>query len=184
MLAPSKQHVTLDAFEAFIAQPEHADRIFQLIAGEIVEVPSNTNSSGVGIRIAGFLFVYFLDHPIGAMSGEAGGWKIGDERYVPDVAVVLKPKTLSLEWFNSQTPDLVVEVDYPSSRESRRHLMVKVANYLSAGVVVWVVYPEDREVYVFVPGQPVKILTENDTLDGGAVLPGFTLAVSKIFDWE
>jgi hypothetical protein len=44
-----------------------------------------------------------------------------------------------------------------------------------------VVYPETREVEVHAPGQTARILGITDTLDGGDVLPGFTLAVKEIF---
>ncbi len=38
-----------------------------------------------------------------------------------------------------------------------------------------------REVDVHQAGEAVRVFTINDTLDGGAVLPGFTLAVKDIF---
>lgn len=56
----------------------------------------------------------------------------------------------------------------------------KLAGYLAAGVVVWVVNPHDRQVEVYVPGEAVRLLDERSTLEGGSVLPGFTLAVKDI----
>lgn len=47
--------------------------------------------------------------------------------------------------------------------------------------MVWLVYPEAKEVEVYRPGQPVQIISAAGTLDGGEVLPGFTLAVKDIF---
>jgi Uma2 family endonuclease len=48
-------------------------------------------------------------------------------------------------------------------------------------VVVWVVNPDAQRVTVHRPDAPPKTHGINDTLDGGNVLPGFTLAVKDIF---
>jgi Uma2 family endonuclease len=58
---------------------------------------------------------------------------------------------------------------------------VKVGNYLAAGTVVWVIDPERKLVEVYAPGQPVRKVGVDSVLDGGEVLPGFTLAVKDIF---
>ena len=57
-----------------------------------------------------------------------------------------------------------------------------VGEYFSAGVRrVWLVDPGTRTVTVFAaPGDSVR-LQEHDTLDGGPVLPGFTLALRELF---
>ena len=81
-------------------------------------------------------------------------------------------------------PDLAVEVISPS--ESSNDVLKKVRRYLQAGTkIVLTVYSQDKSVYVWksaadgsVNAQP---LDENDTFDGGDVLPGFTLKVSDIF---
>ncbi len=45
--------VTADAFEAFMARPENADRLFELINGEIIEkMPSNPHASEIAQLIA------------------------------------------------------------------------------------------------------------------------------------
>ena len=48
--------------------------------------------------------------------------------------------------------------------------------------LVWVVYPETRSVGVHRPDSPEAMLGEDDTLDGGAALPGFRCAVRDIFE--
>ena len=47
--------------------------------------------------------------------------------------------------------------------------------------MVWLIFPEKRLVEVYQPEADIEILNENDTLNGGDVLPGFTLAVKDIF---
>jgi Uma2 family endonuclease len=62
-----------------------------------------------------------------------------------------------------------------------REITHKVVNYLAAGTVVWVIYPDKQQAEVFEPGRPARTLNIGDVLDGGDVLPGFKLALSDIF---
>ena len=57
--------------------------------------------------------------------------------------------------------------------------------WLNYGVpLVWVMNPGRRSVEVHQPGSQVVILGEDDTLDGGLVLPGFTCPTGDIFDLQ
>ena len=47
--------------------------------------------------------------------------------------------------------------------------------------IVWLVYPEKRIVEVYQPGKDIDLLVTGDTLSGGEVLPGFSLAVEVLF---
>ncbi|MCU0515162.1 MAG: Uma2 family endonuclease, partial [Anaerolineae bacterium] len=60
-------------------------------------------------------------------------------------------------------------------------LRLKLAQYLAAGVVVWVVDPSARTVEVYAPGAVPQLLTPADTLTGEPVLPGLRLPVQDIF---
>ncbi|NWG17897.1 MAG: hypothetical protein HXY41_14810 [Chloroflexi bacterium] len=72
-------------------------------------------------------------------------------------------------------------MDFPSTYQSPKELRTKVVNYLAAGTLVWVALPETKQIEVYVPGRPMKLLGLDGTPDGGDVLPGFTLAVKDIF---
>ncbi len=78
-------------------------------------------------------------------------------------------------------PDLVVEVVSPNDSYGSVH--DKACMWLRYGVrLVWVVNPQFRSVEVHSEGPSLLRLTENDTLDGSDVLPGFTCTVSDLFD--
>ena len=55
--------------------------------------------------------------------------------------------------------------------------------WLDYGVrLVWAAWPDSRTIDVHPAGGPVTTLTESDTLDGGAVLPGFAMPVREVFE--
>ncbi|RMF82539.1 MAG: Uma2 family endonuclease, partial [Chloroflexi bacterium] len=70
-----------------------------------------------------------------------------------------------------------------SPDDSITGLREKAQYYLRNGArMVWLVFPKQRIVEIYRPEHDVEILTADDTLDGGDVLPGFSLAVRDIFD--
>jgi Uma2 family endonuclease len=76
-------------------------------------------------------------------------------------------------------PDLAVEILSPDDRMVQ--VMEKVTFYLANGVrLMWVVNPEARTVMVMSSPSSSRILTEDETLDGGDVLPGFSTPVRDI----
>ncbi len=172
---------TAEEFDEFVNLSENTDKLFEFIGGEIVEVPSNPYSSGIAARISGFLLAYLRENSGGHVTGEGGGYMVSGERYVPNAAFISRARQpeLARQGYNPNPPDLAVEVVSPTDTD--RHLRIKITNYLLAGTVVWVVHPDHREVEVYVPGQPVKIVDVNGTLDGGEVLSGFLLVVKEIF---
>ncbi|MBN2305584.1 MAG: Uma2 family endonuclease [Anaerolineae bacterium] len=129
-----------------------------------------------------FLGMYLLQHNTGGVTtGADGGYEIPGERYIPDVAYVsaARQSEPSENAYGPIPPDLAVEVLSPSN--TAHEMRIKIVNYLSVNTTVWVVDPDRRVVEVYVPGQPVRTLAANATLDGGDLLPGFALAVGDIF---
>jgi Uma2 family endonuclease len=77
-------------------------------------------------------------------------------------------------------PSLCVEVVSPT--DLVEELSDKIDEYFRAGVSqVWVIYPRLQLVYMYTSLTTVRGLTRTDTLDGGDVLPGFTLALTDLF---
>jgi Uma2 family endonuclease len=99
----------------------------------------------------------------------------------PDAAVVLRNRLAELpDSFVPMAPDLAVEVLSPSDRMA--DALAKVAMYLQAGTpLVWLVNTATRTVVVFRSEMDPVTLAGSDTLDGGDVLPGFSVPVAEIF---
>jgi Uma2 family endonuclease len=108
--------------------------------------------------------------------------QIALERYMPDVVFISRvrqPEPCHETW-NPLAPDLAVKVMSPTDEE--KAVAVKIANYLAAGTVVWLVWTSERRISVFVPGQPVQHYGLDDVVPGGTVLPDFRLKVRDIFE--
>ena len=77
-------------------------------------------------------------------------------------------------------PNLATEVVSPT--DSVEELEQKIAEYFRAGVqLVWVVHPTRSKIHVYQSPTQISVLSRDDILDGGAVVPGFRLALSELF---
>jgi Uma2 family endonuclease len=77
-------------------------------------------------------------------------------------------------------PDLAVEV--LSEGITQDEMERKLKEYFLAGVrLVWFVEPRKRTVEVFTAPGACTVFTEEQTLDGGDVLPGLRLPVRDFF---
>jgi Uma2 family endonuclease len=175
------QKMTVEQFDEWIFLPENIDHNYEYVAGEIINVVSNQYSSKIAGLMLTYINIFVIENSLGDVTGADGGYHVAGERYLPDVGFISRARQAepNREAYNSNPPDLAVEVISPTDAES--NITIKVGNYLAAGTVVWIVRPETKTFEVYTPNQPVQILGEEDTLDGGDVLPNFTLAIKKIF---
>ena len=180
-MAVQTQQITVEEFDAYIQQPENAARLLEFIGGEIVEVVTNNYSSLVGMRIGARLLIFAEEHGLGYVTGEAGGYRVSGERYLPDVGFISKARQPEPchDAYNPNAPDLAVEVLSPNDKPENTR--IKIGNYLAAGTLLWVVNPETKTVEIYTPGQKTQRIGIDKVLDGGDVLPGFQLAVKDIF---
>ena len=90
-------------------------------------------------------------------------------------------KTGRVKGFFPGAPDLAVEVVSPT--DAAAEVQRKVREYFDAGAQqAWVVYPDLREVMVFRSVRESVTLAAADTLDGGALIPGFVCPVAQLFE--
>jgi Uma2 family endonuclease len=74
-------------------------------------------------------------------------------------------------------------VEVLSRSNTPAEMRLKRQDYFGAGVqLVWEIDPDARTATVYTtPDPPAAVLTEADTLDGGTVLPSFTLLLRELF---
>ncbi len=160
----------------------------ELIRGEFCETVSSGGEHGeIAMNMGGEVRSFVRPRRLGRVSGSDSGVLLErdpDTVREPDM-LYISAETLPLDVrvtkYYEVVPDLIVEIKSPS--ESRDAFTDKLRMWLSYGVrVAWGVFPETRTVEIHVAGATTTVLTDADTLDGGEVLPGFTCAVSGIFE--
>jgi Uma2 family endonuclease len=104
----------------------------------------------------------------------------GRERaYVPDM-VYVQQAALPIPRHLHAAPALAIEILSPD--QHRPQFLAKIQFYLLYGVrLVWVIDPATATIAVQAPGEEPRILRSGDDLDGGDVLPGFSVGVDDIF---
>lgn len=182
-----KQQQTKKEFYKFINLPQNAARIFELIEGEIFEkMPTFGYSSGLSARLTTFIGMYLLKNNIAHMTDAQGAYEVDAKNTLaPDVGVILKSRQPELpsNSFIPIPPDFVVEVVSVSDlKDPENRIEKKLQKYRDAGLpLIWYVFYERQTVEVYRKGQPKQVYGLDDTLDGGDVLPDFTLRVRDIF---
>ncbi len=141
--------------------------------------------SFLAIALASILRGFVRPRNLGLVTGEAGMMRLmaGLVR-IPDVAFVswtrLPNRRVPTEPIPDLAPDLAVEV--LSAGNTPGEMARKRQDYFSSGVqIVWQVDPNTRTVEVFTTPDQSTMLHEAQTLEGGTVLPGFTLPLQELF---
>ena len=69
-----------------------------------------------------------------------------------------------------------------SPTNTKKEMERKRREYFEGGaILVWEVYPDKQCVDVFTAPEEKTTISADGTVDGGTVLPGFTLSVSEWF---
>ncbi|OFW08369.1 MAG: hypothetical protein A3H27_07695 [Acidobacteria bacterium RIFCSPLOWO2_02_FULL_59_13] len=159
---------------------------YELSEGELLPMtPVGMEHGGIVVRLARLLGAFVDEKNLGLVGTEIGFRLARDPDTVraPDVAFVAKhrlPKEGVPKKFAEFAPDLAVEVLSPEDTASE--ILRKVEEYLAAGVALaWVVDPATRTVTVYRSLRDIQILSADQELDGGTVLPGFRVKIAEIF---
>ena len=181
---PNGRTWTIDDLDALV-DDEHR---YELAEGELQMMsPASPQQGRYASRITVDLGVHVESHDLGEVYVAEPGFALepdpkGTVR-APDVAFVAKeriPAPGQTRGFWPMAPDLAVEIISPS--ETAYSVETKVAEYLRAGVrLIWLVYPETQVVIEYSASWQVRRLTEGDALDGGNVIPGFTMPIARLF---
>lgn len=180
--------ITADEILVMPRRDEHGNQCrFELVRGELKVMPLAKPLHGiicarVNFKLSGFVEEYD--------SGETFGAETGfllehhpDTVLGPDAAFVSHERLAAVESFEKYfpfAPDLAVEV--LSRGNTVREINEKIAMYFAAGArAVWVFNPKKKTAAVYDSPSDVCVLSEQDTLEGGEVLPGFRLELSKLF---
>ncbi len=160
---------------------------YELLRGELIKMaPASFFHGTSAMRIGAPLAIYVIENGLGEVcAAETGFWIASNPDHVlaPDVGFVSRERLEDIGEIGSffpGAPDLVVEVISPSDRLAR--VDEKARDWLNAGTrMAIIVNPRRRDVTVHYPDREPVTLTEEDTLYGGDVVPGWELPVRNIF---
>jgi Uma2 family endonuclease len=178
MITPEQSKLySLDEFIAFAL--DNADREFELVNGKIVEMkPRATIYSGMAHLISFAIHLFCRDHNLTChTSGAFGAYNILEHVIAPDFAYKAAP--MSDDYPDPIPPLWAVEIVSPTDKAP--NIRAKRQIYRQAGILYWEMYPESRSIDVYAPGKELQTFGIDQTLDGGDVLPGFTLPVRELF---
>ena len=164
-------------------QMEETKPAREYVRGEIIEKPMPTRPhAAIQLFLGAALFQFLARTGIGRAFTEFRcifGAPGQVRTYVPDLTYVAKER-LTEDLYLHTAPDLAIEILSPDQDAGR--FLDKIQFYLRHGVrLVWVVDPGRETVTALLPGEDARVLTPGDTLDGGKVLPGFSISVAEIF---
>jgi Uma2 family endonuclease len=158
----------------------------ELVRGEVREMaPPGEEHAEIATELIGHLRNHARAHSLGRVYGELG-YRIAsdpDTVLAPDVSFVRADRIGTgprNRGFRSGAPDLAVEVVSPG--DSVDEVEEKVFEWLMAGCrMVLVVNPRRRTATVYHSFKDVVVLGIDETLDGGDVVPGWTLPLRELF---
>ena len=145
----------------------------------IVMSPTGGETGNWNSSLTGQLWFWNQQTKLGKGFDSSTGFKLpnGATRS-PDVAWVQQDRWNALtpeqkKKFIPLCPDFVIELRPTDDLEDAR---AKMREYLENGASLgWLINPQDQQVEIYRPGQPIEILDRSNILSGETVLPGFTL---------
>ncbi len=176
----SQQRVwTIEGFREYVARPENGDRLLELINGEIFEkMPGRTSNSELSYNLAFEVKSFCKAHNLPChISGGDGAYAVQGHVVAPDFAFKTTP--MSDDYPDPEPPLWAVEIISPTDKAFE--IRAKRDIYIEAGILYWEIYPNLGRIDVYAPGQPMRPVSMDGVLDGGAVLPDFKVAVKNLF---
>jgi Uma2 family endonuclease len=161
------------------------ERLCELVDGVLVEKTMGYYEAYLAATLVRLIGNFVVEHDLGIVAGADGMMRLAPGLVrIPDVSFVawekLPGRRLPRQPIPDLLPDLVVEV--LSEGNTPREIARKLDEYFALGVrLVWLVNPELETVEVYTSRHQSLLLDKSAMLDGGVVLPGFTLPIRTLF---
>ena len=160
------------------------NRLCELVDGTLVEKAIGFDESRLAIELSYLVKSYLAQNDLGICVGADGMMRIAPGLVrIPDLSFItwdrLPGRESPREAIPDLAPDLAVEV--LNEGNTKPEMARKVREYFDAGVaLVWLIDPRKRTARVFSAVGKSALVRADQTLDGGAVLPGFVLRLSDL----
>lgn len=160
-------------------------KLCELVDGVLVEKAMGAGESFLAIEIVFLLRQFLANHRLGILLGADGALRLwpGLVR-IPDISFIswnqLPNRKVPKKPIPDLFPDLAVEVI--SRKNTPAEIDRKLQEYFRSGTrLAWVVDPRKRIVRVYIAPDQFQLFTEDQSLDGGDVLPGLSLPLREVF---
>jgi Uma2 family endonuclease len=164
---------------------DRKEGLCELVDGTLVEKPVGSPESRITNRLIRRIDAYVDDNDLGYTLGSDGAIRLRRKLIrLPDLSFISWERrpdgTYPVDPISNEIPNLVVEVISPSNTPAE--MKRKLKEYFRAGIsLVWYVYPRAKRVVAYTGPKEFVEFTEKDRLDGGDVLPGFSLELRELF---
>ncbi len=171
--------------EDVIRLKDHENRLYELVDGILVEKTVGIEESYIGGTILTLLRNFVDPRGLGMALPADGALQLDINLVrIPDVSFISWERLTGGEFPDDPipllVPDLAVEVI--SRSNTPKEMDDKLKEYFERGVrLVWYVRPRTRVVDVYTNPDRFTRLTASMRLDGGDVLPGFSVQVGELF---
>ena len=161
------------------------NRVCELIDGVLVDKTAGYLESLVAAIIIHSLGRFVDKQDLGIVLGEAGTLRVLPKQVrIPDVSFIrwerFPNRELPREPIPTVVPDLAVEVLSEGNTEAE--MQRKLHDYFTAGVrLVWYIDLRKKTAKVYTAEDRCVELTEQESLSGADVLPGFELPLADLF---
>ena len=165
--------------------PRGDGRRYELIRGVLIEkMPTGDPHGETVARVSHLIFGYSEEHDFGVVRTGEPGYRLEsgpDTVRAPDVAWIAGGRIPEgTQGFPTLAPDLAVEVKSPSN--SNPEMAAKAQMWLCYGSKTALVLDPDRlTVAIHQPNTERVTLRDDEVLDLGDLLPGFSVEVWRLF---
>lgn len=165
---------------------DQEDCICELVDGVLVEKDMSTFESYLAMILGHLLHNYLETNNCGMILGEAGQLRILPTKMrIPDVAFIQWGRfpggQFPKERVYKIAPDLAVEI--LSEGNTKEEMELKLDEYFEAGVrLVWYIDPKPRTACIYTARDQMTTIGLDGNLEGGDVLPGFSLRLGELFE--
>jgi Uma2 family endonuclease len=159
-------------------------RLCELVDGVLVEKALGAAESHLAGRILQHINNYLDHNDLGLAFGADGPFRFSEFIRIPDVSFVPWEHLLSREMPKEPIPGAVpaLAVEVLSAGNTKAEMDRKVSEYFSAGVaMVWLVQPRTQSAEVYTSPTKTQKIGKDQSLEGGDVLPGFSLPLKQLF---
>lgn len=157
----------------------------EVVDGVLVEKTMGWLEWAIALYLSHLIHEYRETNPLGEVLGADGPVRTGSSQTrIPDVSFI-RQERLSADAYKKKVcpipPDLAVEV--LSEGNTAQEINRKLDEYFAGGTqLAWIIDPDHRTATIYTGRHDHSEIDERGMLEGGAVLPGFSVLLAKVLD--